>query len=229
MKKTLTFVMSLVMGTLCSAIIAAPFVGAPVSASAQGFVFSPSDDYTPEIKDYINADEKCTATLTATGYAQRDRLDEAKKQELEYAYATLTATSDITTLNADFATLVTEKGLTGATVAVSDFFDVSCYNCDDHDAHGEFIVEMECENAATFVGLLHYTSGAWELIKSPAVNVEEKTVTFTVEDFSPFAIVVDTSGLVDAPIEPVDTMPTLVTTAVTSFAVLAMLVVVLKK
>ena len=66
--------------------------------------------------------------------------------------------------------------------------------CTDHDDHDNFEVVLAAETLENFVALLHMKSdGTWELIENADVTGEGTHLTFTVDSFSPFAIVVNTN------------------------------------
>lgn len=185
MKKIIAFCIALVMMVgMCL----------PSFAALGGFISSPGGKKGPELVDYDNANSECTAILIITSYADRHTLDDATRAKLEEAYSIIVNSTDITTLNAALAKLADDQNMDGKKLAVSDLFDISYYSCDIHDDHGAFTVTIKPETLTNFVGLLHLNGDEWELIDNAKVEEQdgEEVLTFTIEELSPFAIVVNT-------------------------------------
>ena len=204
MKKTLTFLTTCVVGALCAFTIATPYFKSPTTASAAEFFQSPTGEFAPEIKDFKNDDKDCTAILKLTPFEKRDRLEDYELAAFEDAYDSIVDTADITTLNEDFAALVKELGLDPTQVAVSELFNLSVSNCDEHDDHNESTVKLEINSVDTFVALLQYVDDEWVLVKNVKVNNTKSLLTFNTVEFTPYAIVLDTSSFIQAPAPEVD-------------------------
>ncbi len=184
MKKFLALFLALVMAFA---------VSITVLAGPGSFVQSPSNNSGPEIVESENENDECTAELVVTPYKDRATLPADKLAEIEKVYKIIASGVDLTSLNAQFKTFVAGLGLLASNLAVSDLFDVSYYNCDTHDYHGYFRIRLSADTLRNFVGLLHYNNGTWEFIDNAKVLPDGETLEFKVKDFSPFAIVVDTS------------------------------------
>ena len=91
------------------------------------------------------------------------KLSESIKKKMENAYKSISETSDLTVLNDDLAELVKDLSILGTDLAVSDLFDISMSDCDDHDLHGSFKLKLKAQTLENFVGLLHCENGVWEL------------------------------------------------------------------
>lgn len=183
MKKILIFILAAVMLATMS-----------VTAFAEpgSFVISPSKNKAPVIIEISNGSHECTAKLVITPYADRATLNDEKRTAIEGAYDQIVETDDLTTFNASFAKYVKDNGYVAEDLAVSDLFDVSYYACDLHNEHGAFTITLQADTLSGFVGLLHLHNGEWQYIDN--AKVDGDMVTFTVDDLSPFAIVVDTNG-----------------------------------
>ena len=181
MKKVVLFCMMLLMSvSLCLS----------VSANPGWFVSSPSGNSAPIEVDFKPSNENCTADLIVVSYAARHQLADADRIKLERAYNDIVSATDITALNANLAKIAQQKGIAATDLVVSDLFDLMATNCEGHDiSHGEFTVTLSAETLKGFVGLIHYNGEAWTLVQ-PA-RVEGDNLIFTVDSFSPFAIVVD--------------------------------------
>ncbi len=196
MKKTLTFVTTCALGALCTIAIAAPYFNTPTTAKAAEFFPSPTGGFAPEIKDFKNENEDCTALLKLTPFEKRDYLSEDARETFEEAYDSIASETDVTELSSDLEDLLEDLELDVTQVAVSEIFNLSFENCDDHDDHDESTVKLEINAADTFVALLQYVDEEWVLVENAKVNKTKNTLTFDVTEFTPFAIVVDTSEFV---------------------------------
>lgn len=163
--------------------------------SFAAFVSSPTGNPAPKIISFFAESDDCDAELIITPYSKRDTLHDTAEDALENAYNELKASGDLTALNADLASLAKKLGIKGTELAVSDLFDATWVGCspEDHSAekHGIFTIELEADSLKNFVGLLHYYNGEWELIDN--AKVKGNILTFKADNFSPFAIVVDTN------------------------------------
>ena len=181
MKKIVALCLTLVMAvSLCLTAIAAP--GA--------FVASPSGNKAPELVSFT-APDGCNAKLVITPYAERNTLDEATRLVLEEAYKQIANVIENNDFSKTLKALAQEKGMAASELSVSDLFDISYYDCGDHEDHKGFTITMKAETIENFIGILHMKDGAWENLEIKDWNKDAKTVTFFVETLSPFAIVVD--------------------------------------
>lgn len=184
MKKLLSLFLAVVMAFGVSVI---------VLAGPGSFVQSPSNNSGPELVEWKNESEDCTAELVVTPYKDRATLPADKLAEIEKVYGIIASGVDLTSLNSQFKSFVAGLGLIASNLAVSDLFDVSYYNCNNHDYHGFFRIKLSADTLKRFVGLLHYNNGVWEFVENAKVLPDGETLEFSIEEFSPFAIVVDTS------------------------------------
>ena len=187
MKKAITIVMS---------IIFVLSLGVYAFAAPGAFLESPSRNPAPTLIDAI-LPEDCTAEIIITSYADRASMSDDKIAAIEGAYKVLRESDDITALNQQLKDYIKDKGIESKNLAVSDLFDISYYGCNVHDYHKQFTFTIKADTLKNFVGLLHFHNGEWDFIENAKLN-DDGTITFTVEDFSPFAIIVDT-GAADAP------------------------------
>ncbi len=170
-------------------------------AAPNGFVSSPSADNAPVIVEYENESEECDAELVITPYVEHETLPDELDEEIVDAYNEITTTKDLTTLSEALAELADESNIAPDALAVSELFDIHYNNCDIHDAHGNFRIKLKAEALKNFVGLLHHGDNGWELISNARVEDVEYLV-FSIDDFSPFAIVVDTGADDEYPSNP---------------------------
>lgn len=169
-------------------------------AAPGSFVESPSVNPAPQIISFEPNDEGCTAQLIVTPYAEKSELNDTFLKWIEGAYKDISNSEDLTQLNAELATVAKQKGIAGENLAVSDLFDIHATGCAIHDGHYHFKVKLGADTLYRFVGLLHKVNGEkWELVGSAKVVDNGEAIEFTVKSFSPFAIVVDTTGAETSP------------------------------
>lgn len=186
MKKFLAVALALIM-----------VVSAGVFAYAKGgFIASPSGNSAPIIIEIIYEDlDSCKPKVVVTAFSDRGTLDDKKEEDMNAAYDEIAANKDLTILWPFLKEVAVSKSLNPFYFAVSDLFDISAYHTLPHDYCGMITIRLSSETLSRFVALVHRTaSGEWELVPNVILNVEEETITFSVNDFSPFAIVVDTSA-----------------------------------
>lgn len=171
-----------------------------VFAAPGSFVSSPSGNPVPRIVNFNPRNDACAAQLIITAYADRPMLPDALRALMEQAYNDIAGTNDLTSLNADLAKIAKNKNMDTTKLAVSDLFDLHMVGCDYHEGHTYFDITLEADTLDRYVALLHMNkNGEWELVEDAKVENNGDHLTFSVEGFSPFAIVVDTSVDVDDP------------------------------
>ncbi len=197
MKKLLALFLMMTMLVLASATVFAENGGFYESASRPG----------PEIVEGENEDEDCEADLIITSWADRFNLPEDIRLKMEEAYASILNCTDLTKLCEDLAKLAKKLKIPASNLAVSDLFDISYINCGTHDEHGYFDIVLKAETLNKFVALLHLNGEKWELVKDAQVKDlnGEKHLYFSIDDFSPFAIIVNTGEETEDPGKPGDT------------------------
>lgn len=170
------------------------------TAANGGFVSSPSTNLAPELVDARVDSEDCLATVILTAYIDRHELSAEDRAALEDAYATIAANADLTKLTKDLIAKAEALGIATTALSVSDLFDISLINCepDVHAEHGSFHITLKAETAKNFVALLHYMNGEWSVVDDATVDGTE--LSFSVDSFSPFAIVVNTYGESEPPV-----------------------------
>ncbi len=191
--------------TVCLALVMLLSMSLTAFAVDGGFLESPSLNLAPRLRSFTVDSEECEAEIIITPYSQRHTLDEESQDEIEAAYDEIKASDDLTVLNADLAALAASLGIAGTDLAVSDLFDMDYINCNHvthRDEHGNFRITLEADTLANFVGLLHRNKGTWELVRGAVANGD--TLSFSIDDFSPFAIVVDTSDVGSGDEQPGD-------------------------
>ena len=164
-------------------------------AGPGSFVVSPSINPAPEIIGFVPRDSECTAELVITPFGERLELSPVLRGLLEKAYQEISSSDDLTKLNADLAAVAAAMNIDGAMLKVSELFDIHVEGCEYHDGHTDFDITLAADSLKNFVGLLHMNiDGEWELISNAKVTHNSEHLQFSVESFSPFAIVVDTTN-----------------------------------
>lgn len=186
---------------LCLAVILVCSLG--FTTFAAGFVESPSNNDAPVVveDETSNETEECTAKIVITPYSERDDLPAQEKAWLEEAYKQISDSLDIANLSDELKNYCNKEGIDTKNLAVSDLFDIYYEGCTAHegDDHGYFTITFKAETLAKFVALLHYKHNDWDMVEDAKVSADGTKLTFKVKDFSPFAIVVDTSVKTDKP------------------------------
>lgn len=210
----------------CLAMVMVVTMGVTVFAAPGNFVSSPSGNQAPVLVSFENESDDCTGDIVITAYADRDTLNDATRELLEDAYNQIVDNAAFKEIADELAK---ETNIPVERMACSDLFDVSYVGCAEHADHGYFTITFKAETLKNFVGLLHLNNGNWEIIENPVVGNNGTTLTFKVDDFSPFAIIVDT-GATDVP-ETGDRsmLPLWITLAVASALMLVLVSVKYKK
>lgn len=223
MKRTIAIILSLVMMSLSATALA-------VSSS---FVSSPSENKAPEIMEFKPSDEECEADLVITPYNEKEELPEVLETMIETAREQITKSNDLTNLNSELKKIAENKKIDGKKLAVSDLFDIHATGCDFHDGHLDFDIILKADTLKRFVGLLHMKKDKeWELVSDAEITENGTHLKFSVDSFSPFAIVVETEGKTDSdsPATGYDAMiPLCVGVMVVSAAVATILIIKGKK
>lgn len=172
-------------------------ISASVMAFADGgFISSPSGNAAPVVVEVVYDENSCEARIVVTPYADRDELSEDKKEEIDGAYDEISENENLVDLCAPLAGVAESLGVDSLHLAVSDLFDISCYHEGDHDYCGTITITLSSETINHFVALLHRNEGSWEVVSNVTVDRDACTISFSLEKFSPFAIVVDSSAIV---------------------------------
>lgn len=178
---------------ICMIVVMLVTMSVNAFAATNGFVSSPSENPAPKVVDFKPSDEACTATLNITAYADKHTLPEALRTLMEQAYDSIADAVDLTKLNTALADLVSKKGYDSTKLAVADLFDIHPSDCEFHDGHTDFDITLSADTLSHFVALLHMNKdGVWEMVTDAEIINNGEHLKFSVESFSPFAIVVNT-------------------------------------
>ncbi len=183
----------------CFAILMVFALTIPTFAAPGAFVSSPSGNMAPELVNYVAETEGCVATIKITAYSERASLDEAARLELEDAYNQIANPTEDNAYSKAINQLASDKSMNVSQLSVSDLFDISASDCEGHDAHEGFTITLKSETLTNLVGILHFNGSTWDIVDVSELNKEEGTVTFNVDELSPFAFVVGDGTGADVP------------------------------
>lgn len=168
MKKILSFLLVVIL--LCSL---------PAAAFADNFVGKTANAGTPELENAEQLDGTDSGALVAlTPYKEKDGLPDARRSRLADAYESLRSASSLADLN--------EKLDAGKkNLAVSDLFELGAAG---EEAPGfPLKITVKDKNLGKFVALLRFADGEWQWVDA---KVEDDSLSFTTESFSPYAVIV---------------------------------------
>ncbi len=192
------------------------------------FVSSPSGNPAPELVEVVNKTDACPAKIKITAYSERATLDAADREKIESAYTQIVNADSDNAFSKVLATLAKNNKMSVSSLSVSDLFDISYYNCENHEGHEGFTITLKADTIDQFVGMLHLNGEEWELVKVNNVDEDKNTVTFFVEELSPFAIVVD-NGTGSVPPQTGDTSMIYLWVMLATASGLALVLVCMKK
>ena len=190
MKKLLVICLSLVM-VFSATMIAFAEPGA--------FISSPSGRPAPELIDYESDSDECNAIIKLTPYSLRDTLEKYLREKLEKAYEQIASMDRVNAFYKTLAKLAKQKNMNVDSLSVSDLFDISAFGCDEHGEHDGFTIKVKAESIPDFVGLIHFNDDECEIVEIKEIDREKNTISFYVDDLSPFAIVVDNGSGAESP------------------------------
>ncbi len=189
------------------------------------FVKSPSTNAAPTVEEFKPLTEGCESEIKVTSFADRATLSADKKALIEKVYDAIVAGNDAD-IEKILDTVAASSKVDAKNLAIGDLFDISNTDCDAHNDHEGFSIELGSAVLKNFVALLHNKDGKWEVVSDAKVSADGKTLTFTVDSLSPFAIVVDSSKL---PSDTSDNSSIALWVMALSASALAVVLVALKK
>ena len=142
--------------------------------------------------------------IVVTPYLKKDTIVSSESRiEITERYNEIASALSITEYTPLVAPEAAKLGLDAAECYVADMFDMTFYHVvgttytEVHN-HGEVRITLTDDVFEKFACLLHYNKGTWEVVTT-VKHVESNEISFTINDFSPFAIVVNsktpTAGL----------------------------------
>ena len=178
---------------ICLSFIIAASATVTVFAAPANFWGSPSGKPSPEIISFKSSDPNSTVQLILTPYSDRNDLSDWQISLLEKAYDSIRNAKSLTELNAELADVVAKLEIDSKYLAVTNIFDIHYVGSDNQSQKFEIVLSVDELN--NFVGLLHMNKdGVWELVSDAKIEQDGDHLVFSVDSFSPFAVVVDTTG-----------------------------------
>ncbi len=174
MKKTLVF-----------ALVIAMVFAAPVTAFADAFHESPSNNPAAELVGYTVTNGDWDGEIIVTPYSHRNELPPKELEEEQEAYDSIKGADSAAALESHIAQIAEKKKVDAKELFVSDLFDVRATK----PGMGSATITLKSERFGNFIALLHFTNGKWEVVDN-AKCTSDLELTFTVDDLSPFAVVV---------------------------------------
>ncbi len=176
MKKILVFGLVLVM---CLS------MGLTAFAANGGYIQSPSKNKAPTVVEVTPETTTEGLVITITPFAERSKLTGETAANFNEAHEDIVANKNIDALTPAVKAVAEKANVKVENLGVSDLFDVSANKA----LTGAVTIKLNAETAKHFVALLHYHNDTWEVVEN--ASVKDNTLTFTVKELSPFAIVVD--------------------------------------
>ena len=168
-----------------------------MTAAADNFINSVAQVGKPELQG--NPEVAQGVVLVLTPYSQRSSLPDSGAT-VDEAYGAISSASDLTALDAGLTAAADKLGLKASDLVVSDLFDLSLmYTTGGFVLDEELLASYMPVSASVkadlldrFVGLLHYKNGQFHLVDN--AKVVNGNLDFSVDDLSPFAIIVSREG-----------------------------------
>ncbi len=216
--------------TLCLALVvlASMSLVAFADSGLGGFIESPSNNQAPVVINGENASEDCEAQILITAYIDRDELPEAIRTKLEEAYKIIKETPNLSDLNEALVKISDDMGIKVTDLAVSDLFDIRSTDCVTHDEHGHFDITLKADTLKHFVCLLHFYNNEWRIVDNAEVTNNGTHLEFEEDEFSPFAIVVNTAEM-DEPTAPLHRYDLPIILGASALLLLIILIVAFKR
>ena len=198
-----------------------------VIAAPGAFQESPSKNQAPVLVDFNSNSEDCSAQVVVTAYADRSTLPAENLEKIQEAYKIILESNVTGALDPVLKPFADSLGINISDLAVSDLFDVRTVGCDVHDNHGPFHVTLKSDTLKNFVCLLHFYDDEIRVVKDAKVVHNGECIEFTEDEFSPFAIVVNT--VAQEPSTPPTNDGYMIFAAVALVSALLLLVLVIKQ
>ena len=194
------------------------------------FIQSPSNNKAPILVDHRCDSEDCYANLIITAFQDRANLPKNLFKLMEKAYKDIANCKNLADLCFGLAQIALDMHISELNLSVSDLFDIRYEDCETHDGHGYFQIVLKAETFKNFVALIHLSDNGWEVVEGAEVKEVdgEYYLTFRFDDFSPFAIVVNSAVVSDEVPNTGDNNVVYFSVAVLAVAAFAVLIAIKK-
>ncbi|MCH5184046.1 MAG: hypothetical protein J1E00_07710 [Oscillospiraceae bacterium] len=160
---------------------------------ADTFISSPSNQDAPKLENVVVDPADWDGEIIVTRFADRDTLPDEELEKLMAAYELIKSAEAVDELHEELAELAETLGVPVEKLAVSTLFNVHATK----EGLNSATLTLSSPKFNNFVSLLHFDGEEWDIVET---TVEDLTITFTAEGFSPYAVVVSTEDIPDAPI-----------------------------
>lgn len=174
------------------ALVLAMAFAVPTAALADVFISSPGTHDAPTLVDAKFTPADWDGEIIVTPFSKRDTLPEEELEKLMDAYDEIKAADAAVDLHEELEEIADDLGVAGDKLAVSTLFNVHATK----EGLEAATLTLSSDKFENLVALLHYNGEEWEIVDT---TVDGTNVTFTTEDFSPYAAVVATDAIPDAP------------------------------
>lgn len=182
--------------SICLMMIMAVVMSVNAFAASGSFVSSPTATPAPGLVSVEVSEEGASVQLTIVPYSQKQDLPEELNAAFEAAYNEIMEAENLTALTPELEEVAAKLGVNPENLAVSELFDIHVSSETGVNGSVEYTIALESDTLNHFVALLHRDQNdGWEVVENAEVVDDGKNLKFTIDNFSPFAIVVDTGAV----------------------------------
>lgn len=174
------------------ALVLAMALAIPTAVLADTFISSPGTHEAPMLDKVTVDPSDWDGEIIVTPFSDRETLPAEELEKLMAAYDEIKAADAVTDLQKKLEEIAKDLGISVDKLAVSTLFNVHATK----EGLGSATLTLTSDKFENLVSLLHYNGEKWEIVD---VTAEGTTITFTTDDFSPYAAVVATDAIPDAP------------------------------
>ena len=164
----------------------------PTAVLADTFLSSPGTHEAPKLDDAKVTPEAWDGEIIVTPFSEKDTLPAEELEKLMAAYDEIKGADAVTDLQKKLEEIAKDLGVSVDKLAVSTLFNIHATK----EGLDSATLTLTSDKFENLVSLLHYNGEKWEIVD---VKAEGKTITFTADDFSPYAAIVATDVIPDAP------------------------------
>lgn len=148
----------------------------------------------------ITEEDGCYTEVVVTPYVYKETIESNDSRDLiEIAYQQILHTPRVVDLDPEEITKIAHSlGVEIDDLVIRDLFDITKYHrtvsfAHDEGLHQKYIeITLKTQTLKDFVCLLHYKDNKWNVVDSARVIIDENHLYLSIDELSPFAIVVAT-------------------------------------
>lgn len=145
-------------------------------------------------------EDGCLTEIIVTPYSYKDTIESDESRYLiDVAYGDIIKIPTVHDLDPiEIEEVADNLGVKLDDLVVRDLFDITLYNRGQvvnhkEDLHSKYIeLTLATQTLENFVCLLHYKDSKWNIVESARVIIDENHLYLSIDELSPFAIVVST-------------------------------------